>query len=638
MPSLADSPRNRLGHDSGVADGRLTRPYHGVTINAHPWSNMSTPERPGQQAAPEPQGSADRSAQPRRRSGGRIAAAVGVGTVVLLGGVYAAGYALSGGTMPPQTTVGGVAVGGQSPEQAEATLTRELAAREQAPLTVTAGEFAVTKAPADAGLAVDHAASIRAAGAQKSFDPRVMWQNFTGGAAHEPVVVRDDTKLDALASELAQQADSDPTNAELAITEGRPELKEAVPGRALDVPATRDAVAGAYLTSTDVAAVVTERPADITTDEARQALETVATPALSAPVTITAGGKSFEVTPAMIAPALSFEAVDGALNPVLNAEVLAENADQAMDALGLTKPKDASFTFSDGRPTVVPSVDGKGVGTDALAAAVKEQMVKPSERAATLEVSQQQARFTTQDAEKLGVKEITGEFTTKFPATAYRVNNIGKSAGLVNGVLLKPGEVFSMNQVLGPRTLARGWQAGGAIDGGRVVERMGGGISQTTTTVFNAAFFAGLEDVVHKPHSLYFSRYPMGREATLDYNSVEMKFRNNSPHGVLLQAYTNNPKVGGQGTVTARVWSTKVYDVKATEPVQSNVKDPGPAIRSGAAVCSPQSAMRGFRVDYQRQFFQGGALVRSEPFHWTYNALSPVVCTNPNARPDRIER
>ena len=309
-----------------------------------------------------------------------------------------------------------------------------------------------------------------------------------------------------------------------------------------------------------------------------------------------------------------------------------------MARLGIKEPKNARFTFSNGKPTVVPSVDGTGVAPDELVAQVSAAMLKESERTGTVTIAPLQASFTTEMANKAGVKEITGEFTTHYPATAYRINNIGKSAGLINGTYVKPGETFSLNALLGPRTIARGWMAGGAIDGGRVVERMGGGISQTTTTLFNAIFFAGLEDVYHKPHSLYFSRYPVGREATLDYHSVDMKFRNDSGHGVLLQAFTNNPAVGGQGSVTVRVWSTKVYDVKATDPVRSAPRAPGPAIQNNSEVCSPQSAMSGFRVDYKRLFYKNGALVKTEPFHWTYNSLTPVVCTNPNARADRIVR
>lgn len=578
------------------------------------------------------------TASARRARPGLLAGAVLGGLALLGGGAYGVGYALSGETLAPGTTIEGVAVGGLKPAEAEAKLASELGAKASEPMALVAGDQRLTRTPAELGLAVDPAASVRAAGGEKSFDPRVIWDNLTGGRPHEAIVTRDDAKLGAAVDELAQLANADPTNAELTVEDGKAAVKDAVPGRAVDVAAAKDAVAAAFPGGSEVAVPVKETEPDITTEEAKKASDEVLTPALSGPISIKAGDKSFEVTPAMVGSALTFEPVDGVLKPKMNAETLLEKAGTAMKGLGYTEAKDATFTFVDGRPSVVPSTDGMGVGADELAQVVQTAMVKPSERNGSVTVAPQKAKFTTADAEKLGIKEVTGEFTTKFPATAYRVNNIGKSAGLVNGKLLKPGEVFSMNEVLGPRTIARGWQAGGAIDGGKVVERMGGGISQTTTTTFNAIFFAGLEDIYHKPHSLYFSRYPMGREATLDYNSVEMKFRNNTEYGVLMQAFTNNPPVGGQGTVTVRVWSTKVYDVKASEPVQSNFKEPGPAIKNNSPVCSPQSAMTGFRVDYNRLFYKDGQLVRTEPFDWTYNSLTPVICTNPNAKPDRIER
>ncbi|HHU40093.1 MAG TPA: hypothetical protein GXZ45_12540, partial [Propionibacterium sp.] len=573
--------------------------------------------------------------EPRRRGGGKVAAIVVGGLVLLGGGAYGAGYALAGETLPPKTTIEGVEVGGSTPAEAETKLASELSAKSDAPITVTAGEHALTKTPAELGLGVDAAASVDQAVTGKSFDPMVIWDNLTGGSAHEAIVTRDDAKLEATASELAQLVNTEPVNAELAMVEGQPNLTEGVTGQALDVEATHNALLEAYLTSTEVEAVVEEQEPDITTAEAQQALDEVAGPAVSAPVTVQAGDKTFEVTPDMIAPALSFEAADGTIKTNVDQDVLMERATKAIAGLGMDEPKDARFTFEGGKPKIIPSVDGMGVDAEEFAKVVQEAMVKPSERNATVTVAQQKAKFTTEMAEKLGVKEITGEFTTYYPATAYRITNIGKSAQLINGVFLKPGEVFDMNQVLGPRTLARGWAAGGAIDGGKVVQRMGGGISQTTTTTFNAMFFAGLEDIYHKPHSLYFSRYPMGREATLDYNSVDMKFKNDTEYGVLMQAFTNNPKPGAQGSITVRVWSTKKYEIKATKPVQSNFKDPGPAIKDNSAVCSPQSAMRGFTVNYSRQFFQNGKLVKTEPFKWTYNTLTPVVCTNPNARPDR---
>ena len=103
--------------------------------------------------------------------------------------------------------------------------------------------------------------------------------------------------------------------------------------------------------------------------------------------------------------------------------------------------------------------------------------------------------------------------TTRTPSTATPTS--GRAAELVNGTLLKPGEEFSLNEVVGERTAENGFTKGFIISDGVFKEDLGGGVSQVATTTFNAMFFAGLEDVEHKPHSFYIDRYPVGREATV---------------------------------------------------------------------------------------------------------------------------
>lgn len=587
-------------------------------------------------ATAESSGSAPQA--PKRRRRGLWLGLLG-GTLVVLGGAYGIGYALSGQVIPPNTTIEGVQVGRLTAAEAESKLRTELADRSVAPLTLVGdAEHRLERTPAEFGLSVDYAASVAAAGAQKSLNPLDIWNSLTGGHAHDAVLVRDATLLEGAAAELGQQVNRDPVSAALVFEEGQPVVKEATVGIVLDAPATVDALADAYLSATLADAVLDEVAPEVTTEEAELTLAEFARPAVSGPVTITAGERTFDVTPAMIAASLTFSPSDGVLAPELNPAKLMEQIRGTLAGLGLDQAQDARIELRDGRPTVIPAVNGLGVDAEQLRSQVFQAMTRTSDRTGSVDVTEVEAEFTTAEAEALGVKEIIGEFSTNFPATAYRIKNIGKSSGLINNTLVKPGETFSMNAALGERTLANGWAAGGAIDGGRVVERMGGGISQTTTTLFNAAFFAGMTDVYHKPHSLYFSRYPMGREATLDWNSVDMKFRNDSPHGVLIQAFTNNPSVGGQGKVTVRIWSTRVYEIKASDPVRSNFRSPGATIYDDSAVCSPQSGMRGFTVNYNRLWYQNGNLVRTEPFEWTYNTLTPVVCTNPNARADRVVR
>ena len=121
------------------------------------------------------------------------------------------------------------------------------------------------------------------------------------------------------------------------------------------------------------------------------------------------------------------------------------------------------------------------------------------------------------------VPQLIGQFTTFHPCCESRVTNIHLMAATIDGMVVRPGRA-SINATVGERTSGKGYVPAPAIIGGEVYccdhpANIGGGVSQVATTLFNAVFFAGLEDVFHQPHSLYISRYPMGREATLGWTA-----------------------------------------------------------------------------------------------------------------------
>lgn len=154
-------------------------------------------------------------------------------------------------------------------------------------------------------------------------------------------------------------------------------------------------------------------------------------------------------------------------------------------------------------------------------------------------------------ASRLGVKEVIGQFTTNHPAGQPRVTNIHRISDLTRGVLVPPGETFSVNRFVGRRTAANGFVSAPAISEGKFVEDIGGGVSQFATTLFNAAFFGGVDITAYKPHSIYISRYPFGREATLAYPGVDLRIRNNSKYGIVIwPTYTAS-------SITVQLWSTK---------------------------------------------------------------------------------
>ena len=166
---------------------------------------------------------------------------------------------------------------------------------------------------------------------------------------------------------------------------------------------------------------------------------------------------------------------------------------------------------------------------------------------------------------------MTGEYTTYFPYAEYRNVNIGRAAELINGTVLKPGETFSLNRIVGERTAENGFTEGFIISGGKFKRELGGGVSQSATTTYNAMFFAGLKDVEHQPHTLYIDRYPPGREATVAWPNLDLRFTNDTKYGVLVQASTVKATGSSRGSITVKMWSTKTWDkVESTTPAKSN--------------------------------------------------------------------
>jgi vancomycin resistance protein YoaR len=154
-------------------------------------------------------------------------------------------------------------------------------------------------------------------------------------------------------------------------------------------------------------------------------------------------------------------------------------------------------------------------------------------------------------ANTLGVKQVIGQFTTNHPAGQPRVTNIHTISDFVRGALIAPGDTFSLNGYVGRRTKEKGYVMAPVIENGEHAEDIGGGVSQFATTLFNAAFFGGLDIPEHKAHSEYISRYPFGREATVAYPSVDIKIHNETPYGVVIwPTYTAS-------SVTIQLWSTQ---------------------------------------------------------------------------------
>lgn len=565
----------------------------------------------------------------KRRAGLKWLLGILGGLLVLAGGGYVAAYFVAGNQVPRHAEVQGVPIGGLSPDRAVEELRTELGPLYAAPITIAdEADNQAELDPATAGLSADFEQAVIDAGGGFSWNPMDIITSLTGGAEVELPIEVDEQRLHDAIEELASTFARDAVDATLAYEGTEIVRTDGEDAAELDVDATQALVDEAYRdNNTNVEAALTLTPPAVTTQMVEETVTSFAEVAVSAPVSVGVGGDTLVVTPEQIAEATSFHAGEGGLTPQLDSELLFELTEDARSQLDISRAQDASYTVRDGEVHVVPGSSGVELDADALAAAVLEGATETGEdRSVEAGVTVEEPEFSTEDAERLKPTEVIGEFSTSYPHAAYRNTNIGRAAELLNGTVILPGETFSFNDTLGQRTAANGFTEGYVIEGGVLVRAAGGGVSQAATTTFNAGFFAGYEDVEHKPHSLYFPRYPAGREATVVWGAVDLKFRNDTEYPGVIQAWISPSSPGSQGSITVRIWSQKTWDdVTATDTVRSNYTSGGTRVINDDR-CEPQAPIQGFTATYKRQFWRDGSVAKEEDFRWVYSPGDRITC------------
>jgi vancomycin resistance protein YoaR len=603
-------------------------------LSTHPPDRESQPDDTLVDAPPVQQPPAAPAPAPRRGRSGLVIGVVLSVIVVLAAAAYGIGYFMAGDKLPKNAEVSGVRIGGLTQTEAVNKLSAEVGpwAGAAIPVTIAGQKDAVD--PGLAGLSVNFAKSVAQAGGGKSLDPRQIWRVLTAGSATEVVVDVDEGKLAAAVAALSERWNAKPADASLSYDGAKVVQRNDRNGVDLEEAKAATAIEDAYLQELDpIPLAVKQSEPEITRADVDEVVKRFAQPAVSGPITVKAGqAGSFTISPAMIASAITFAPKDGTLAPSFSAKALANAAASKIKTVELKRPKNATVRLVDGKPKVIAAVNGTVVSEDNLAKAVEPALTKSgAERTVTVELTGADAEFTTQDAQNLGIKQVTGEFTTAFPYANYRNVNIGRAAELINGTLLKPGDIFSLNDTVGERTEANGFTEGNIIKGGKFRLELGGGVSQSATTTYNAMFFAGLQDIEHRPHTLFIDRYPPGREATVAWPSLDLKFKNDTKYGVLVQANVKRASPGNKGSITVKMWSTKTYDKIASSALKKSNFTTGRDVWDASPECQEMSPVQGFDVNYSRMFYRGGQVVKTENFQWRYGPTDRVRCgTEPN--------
>jgi hypothetical protein len=212
--------------------------------------------------------------------------------------------------------------------------------------------------------------------------------------------------------------------------------------------------------------------------------------------------------------------------------------------------------------------------------------------------------------------ERVSKFTTYHDCCQDRVVNIQRMARTVDGYVVMPGETFSIDEVVGPRTTAKGYRPAPYLQGGEgKCCAVGGGVSQFGTTIFNAVFWGGYQIDFHRPHSGWIDRYPLGIEATLVYKSIDFRFTNDTTTPVTIETSFTSTSItvelwGNQGG-----WQMSGSHPRGSRSSNITVHDEGgsDAKRVSASVSGSAPGL----VKIVRNMKQGGSST-SQTWWWRY--------------------
>lgn len=458
-------------------------------------------------------------------------------------------------TVATNVTLAGNDVGGESGERLDESLRELDESFATTPVRIVTPDFAIDTTAGDLGLTVDVGATKEAALEVGRTDPGPLaplrWAKSFVSERVAPVTLRVDRQT-ASAAIVAAEGDrrTKPVEPTMDVSPEKIDMTPGKPGKALDVD---DILAQAPNGITEVGGTIT---IETTQQETRpkvsdgEVLTVIAraNEVASHPLTLKYGETTSEIKGDDLRAGFRLDTSGSTAKLGLDDDYVATLLAERLKVPA--NPTGVRFDIVNGVPTPVPGTDAV-VCCDADAPATIVAALLDGKSEVTLGTRTVTAAEGVEWANTLGVKEVVGEFTTQHPCCAARVTNIHKMSDLTKGIIIAPGETFSANDTVGRRTKEKGFVSAPVIEQGKFEEDFGGGVSQWATTTFNAAFFAGLDIPEHKAHSIYISRYPFGREATLAYPSVDLKIKNNTPYGVVIYpTYTNT-------SITVQLWSTR---------------------------------------------------------------------------------
>ena len=569
----------------------------------------------------------------RRRGRGRsafVALAFAAGVFALVGVLVGLAFAGSRQELADGAQVAGIEVGGLTQRQAVAQLTAQFAHIADEPVAFAVGDESFSFAANQLGVEPDWRAAVAAAGrAGDGFGPirgyRRLHTRFFG-AEILPRLAVSNAALEFALDRMAATVDRPSESASLVRRGLRIEVRPQVAGQRLERDVAARTVVRA-LGTLNRAAGPTPLPVVIASARvtarmlapaARQART-----ALSGPVLLRGAQRSFRVPRWRIAELLALPS-DG----TSRLAIAGPRADEYFRSLAQRVGKlavDARFAVSGDSVQVVPSRNGTELDVPRTARALLRAAISRPNRIASLAIARVLPERTTREALAMGIDTRMASYKTYNSGTSDRITNLRLGVAELDDTLVAPGGTFSLNEAIGERTAERGFRPAPVIIGTKYAEEIGGGTSQVATTVFNAAWEAGLEITERNPHSLYISRYQLGRDATVYWPSLDVKFVNDTKSWVLVKGFAEGDgiSVSIYGGERRRVESSGgTRSVTGPAPVK-RVKDP--TIPVGKTVVEAEGSLPSTTSVTRTIYDADGKLIDEETWSTSYKGETRIV-------------
>ncbi len=280
------------------------------------------------------------------------------------------------------------------------------------------------------------------------------------------------------------------------------------------------------------------------------------------------------------------------------------------------EPQDARLMITrNDKVVILPEIEGKSINVPAVLEDLENKVKSPAQEPITLTLTFQREKpsRTVQDLEAYKITGLIAQFSTQFnPGNISRSENIRLAALALNNQFLKPGQQFSFNEVVGPRTKEAGYNEATIIQNNEFVPGVGGGVCQVSTTLYNTVLRANLKIIERSPHSLIIPYVKPGLDATVVYGYKDFKFLNNSEGCLLIKTAVY------QNTITCKIYGftkperkivIKSFQEKVIEPQTIFREDP--TVPKGKYIVERKGS-QGFYIRVERHVYDNGQLVHAE--------------------------